>query len=371
MKLKNKLGPITAVVVTFAAVTWMVIGGNGITTSPSETSSQTPSHSSLASSDQPNTAQNKNAYPVQAKSLVAESVELHISLTGKTLASESLLLINSYAGRITDLKVEKGQLVNKGQSLLQIDNRTLTMELAQANLLVKQRQLELDGIKQLNLENFSSRVNLAQAETELAAAKSTQSTLRVHLENASVTAPFSGVINSLDVKQGQVLSSGAEIGTLVSLDPLKVSVNIPQSRIHQISLGTQASIRFESGDRVDGMVSFISAIANEASRTIAVEILVNNPNNRIQSGLTASVDFTLDEQLAHSFSAALLTLDNAGQTAVKTLDVNNVVVLSPVDVIKSDRENVWVSGLPTNVNIITVGQGFVSPGDSVTVHYPN
>lgn len=367
MKLKNKLGPITAVVVTFAAVTWMVIGGNGITTSPSENFSQLSAIS--PSSLQPNNDQDQNGFPVQAKRFEAKPVELHISLSGKTLANESLVLVNNYAGRVTDLKGERGQFIDKGDSILQIDNRALTMELSEANLLVKQRQLELDGIKLLNRDNFSSRVNQAQAETALAAAQSIQNALRINLENANLTAPFSGFLNSLDVTKGQVLPAGVEVGTLVSLNPLKIQVDIPQNRIHQITLGTQATIRFTNNDETDGTVSFISTTANDVNRTITVEIQVDNSNNLLRSGLTASVDFILDQQLAHALSPALLTLDDTGQSAVKTINSKNLVELSPVEVIRSTRNIAWVGGLPKNVNIITVGQGFVSIGDKVNPHY--
>ncbi len=53
----------------------------------------------------------------------------------------------------------------------------------------------------------------------------------------------------------------------------------------------------------------------------------------------------------------------------KVLDVDNIVTLMPVEIVKSERDKVWVTGLPDNVNIITVGQGFVAPGDKVNAHY--
>ncbi|NLQ18639.1 efflux RND transporter periplasmic adaptor subunit [Marinomonas sp. M1K-6] len=362
MNLKSKVGPITAVVVAALAISWMVVGGNGITVSPTKTTAQENTVSSP-------TAESALAYPVQAKTLIAQSIEMHLPLSGKTLADETLALINSYQGRITQLPIEKGQFVKKGRTIAQIDTRTLQAQIEQADLLVKQKQLELDGIQKLNLQNLSSKVNLAQAQTDLASARATQSALLVDLENANITAPFSGILNSLAVQEGQVLAVGATLGTLVSINPIKVSVNIPQNKIQQIKLGTQGNIRLESGDEAEGFVSYISATANESSRTITVEMQVDNPGNKIPAGLTAAVDFILEEQKAHAFSAALLTLDDAGRTAIKTIDLDNRVVMTPVDIVKSERDQVWVRGLPNNVNIITVGQGFVSVGDKVDAHY--
>ncbi|ETX11580.1 RND transporter [Marinomonas ushuaiensis DSM 15871] len=364
MELKNKVGPITAVVVTAIAVTWMIVGGNGVTVSPTESSSKENAVS-------PQTSESKLIYSVQAKTLTAKTIEMHLPLSGTTKADDTLSLINTYPGRITKLPIEKGSFIKKGTPILEIDTRTLKTEIEQARLLVKQKALELDGIKQLAANNFSSKVNLAQAETELAAAKSAELRLLVDLENAIIAAPFSGILNTLDVQEGQVISAGDPIGTLVSLNPIKVSVNIPQNKVQQIKLGTPGEIRLESGYEAEGFISYINTTANEASRTITVEMQVENPDNIIPAGLTAAVDFTIDEQKAHAFSPALLTLDDSGKTAIKTIDLDNRVVISPVSIVKSERDQVWASGLPDNVNIITVGQGFVSAGDKIDAHYQN
>ncbi|UTV97861.1 efflux RND transporter periplasmic adaptor subunit [Marinomonas rhizomae] len=364
MELKSKVGPITAVVVAVATVTWMIAGGNGVTVSPT---GKTPNENTVSSQS----TESKLAYPVQAKTLITKTIEMHLPLSGKTLADETLQLINTYPGRITKLPVEKGRFIKKGSSILQVDTRTLKAQIEQAGLLIKQKQLELDGIRKLNAGNFTSKVNLAQAETDLASAKATKEALLIDLENANVTAPFSGILNTLNVQEGQVLAAGAAIGTLVSVNPIKVSVNIPQNKIQFIKLGTQGNIRLESGYEAQGFVSYISTTANESSRTISVEMQVDNPDNAIPAGLTAAVDFVLDEQRAHAFSPALLTLDDSGRTAIKTISIDNTVVVSTVEIIKSERDQVWVRGLPDNVNIITVGQGFVSAGDKVEAHYQN
>ncbi|MCV2402830.1 efflux RND transporter periplasmic adaptor subunit [Marinomonas sp. C2222] len=365
MSLKNKVGPLTAVVIASATVTWMVIGGNGITAAPA---SNEPAQEAQATSD---TQKANTLYPVQAKKLQSQLVETHLTLSGKTLVNDSLTLTNGYAGRVTSLPYAKGDKVEKGSSILKIDTRALKTQIEEAELLVTQRKLELEGIKRLSVNNFSSKANLASAETALASAKATELALKIQLENANLTAPFSGILNSLDVEKGQLLANSATVGTIISINPIKVSVDIPQSKIHKVSIDTQANIQFDSGYQTDGTVSYISSVANEANRTISVELLVNNSESNIFAGVTAKVDFILERQKAHAFSPALLTLDDFGNTAVKTLSGDNKVVISPIEIIRSEREQIWVTGLEDTTNIITVGQGFVSENDTVDAHYQN
>lgn len=363
MSLKNKVGPLTAIVITSVAVVWMVIGGNGITAAPA---SKDSTETALETSK---TQEKSTLYSVQAKRIKSQLVETHLSLSGKTLVNDSLILTNGYAGRITSLPYDKGDKVSKGDSILKIDTRALKRDMVQAQLLVTQRKLELEGIKRLSANNFSSKSNLASAETALASAKATELALKIQLENANLTAPFSGVLQSLDVEKGQLLSNGATVGKLISVNPIKVSVDIPQHVIHKVPIGTKANIQFESGHQIEGNVSYINNLANESNRTISVEMLVNNSDNKIFAGITAKVDFVLEQQQAHAFSPALLTLDDFGNTAVKTLDSDNRVVTSPVEIIRSEREQIWVTGLEDTVSLIIVGQGFVSENDIVDAHY--
>ena len=126
MDLKTKVGPIIAAVITVILVIWMFIGGNGVTVSPDTTERE--SQDTISTTQ---TLEDKLAYPVQAKTLTLKNIEVHLPLSGKTVANDSLQLVNSYAGRVTALPIEKGDFVKKGRSILQIDTRTLKNQLQQ------------------------------------------------------------------------------------------------------------------------------------------------------------------------------------------------------------------------------------------------
>lgn len=374
MELKNKAGPIFAITITVAAVLWMIAGGHGITTAqhddPSSTkSSEDSSPKENALNSNANKSLSTQQYSVQAKTIHAQMTELHLTLSGQTLADKTLMLTNSYKGKIVALYADKGDFLKKGEPILQIDTRALKSQIKEATLLTQQRSIELDGLTKLKAKNLASNVKLAEAKTNLAAAQSNLKTLEIHLENATVTAPFTGTLNTLTVKQGQIVGEDTPIGSLISLDPLRIQVSIPQNKIQQIKIGTLGEVRLESGFETTGSVSYISAEANQESRAISVELSIHNPTHKIPTGLTADVDFTLTKQKAQAFSPALLTLDDNGHTAVKVLNDRNQVTILPVSIVKSGRDNVWVTGLPDTVNLITVGQGFVSAGDTVEAHY--
>lgn len=368
MDLKSKAGPITAVTVLGAAVIWMAVGGNGITHAQAQNTNASVSSENL---EQSTSIENILKKKVQAQVISAQLMQDGITLSGTTQPSKEIQLTSGASGKIQKILFDKGDFIKKGKAILTVDTRALKADIANVKALIAQRQLELDGAVKLKQQKYSSAVNVATAKADLASAKATLRSLEIDLENTVLVAPFSGVLNTLDVETGQLVQNNAPIGDLVSVNPLTIEINVPQKKIKQIKQGLKADIALSTGDTVAGTVTYVSSVADSETRSIAIEIKVPNQNNEIPAGITAHVDLALPQIMAHAFSAALLTLDDNGKTAVKTLSIDNEVIISPVDVLKSDRDQVWVSGLPQNINLITVGQGFTKAGDIVDAYYKN
>jgi multidrug efflux system membrane fusion protein len=98
-----------------------------------------------------------------------------------------------------------------------------------------------------------------------------------------------------------------------------------------------------------------------------MEITVPNPEYRIRAGLTTVVNVPTRTVLAHRVSPALFTLDDDGVIGLRAVDRDNRVVFHPVDIVEDAADGAWVTGLPGVVRLITVGQEFVSAGQTVDV----
>ncbi|ADZ91333.1 efflux RND transporter periplasmic adaptor subunit [Marinomonas mediterranea] len=370
MSLKSKLGPISAVAVASAAVLWMYSGGHGITHAQASDQQANETHSE-SKVDTPSSSTDTSLFSVQVKTLTAQSIENTLKLSGETESDKSQVLVNAIAGKVSELTVLKGDYVKAGQKLVAFDTRSLKANISQARALVKQRKIELDGIKRLKRNNLTSQVTLAQAETDLASAQATLKSYQINLENAIITAPFAGIVNTVNVEKGQYVAVGSGILDLVSVDPITVKVNLPQAHLSKVAVGTIADVALPNGTHASGQVEYVSRVANNATRTLPVEINLPNPDNNIPAGISADVNFILNEQKAHSFSPALISLNDAGKTSIKTIAPNNTVQSEQVEIVREERDKVWVIGLPNTINIITVGQGYVSVGDQVDVHFKN
>lgn len=365
MDVRSHLGPITAIAISCLAGVWLYAGGNGVT----QAQANDESINAEPVNDNNSPQSNASLPSVQVTTLTAQEIQNHLTLSAETVAETTLELTNQVAGNVTKVFVQKGDYLNKGDAIIEIDTRSLKANLAQAEALVTQRKLQLQGTQRLQNQNLTSQVSVATARTELESAQASLTALRIELENATVRAPFSGVLNQFEIKPGQWLVSNALVGELVDVTPLRILVDVPQIDLPNIVQGTQANVTFSTGQTVTSDVSYVSVTADSATRTVPVELQVTNNAPYIPAGISAQVVFTLNSIKAHGFSPALLEINAAGNMSVKTVDDTNTVRAKEVTIVRSDRERVWVTGLPDQVNVITVGQGFVADGDAVSAHY--
>jgi multidrug efflux system membrane fusion protein len=81
--------------------------------------------------------------------------------------------------------------------------------------------------------------------------------------------------------------------------------------------------------------------------------------------MSATIRIPSDDVDAYKVSPALLSLDDAGVLGIKSVDEEGLVRFHPVEILKSERDGLWLGGLPPALRLITVGQAFVRPGDRV------
>jgi len=120
---------------------------------------------------------------------------------------------------------------------------------------------------------------------------------------------------------------------------------------------------------VQGVVRFVAATADPATRTFRIELETANPQNTLRDGITADIRIRTAQVQAHFITPAILTLNDAGVIGVRIIDGDSRARFVPVTIIANMSDGVWITGLPKIANVITVGQEYVSDGALVDVTY--
>ncbi|MBM4220826.1 MAG: efflux RND transporter periplasmic adaptor subunit, partial [Gammaproteobacteria bacterium] len=185
------------------------------------------------------------------------------------------------------------------------------------------------------------------------------------LEYMHVRAPFDGMVQERNVEIGDYVRAGDPVATFVDNTQLIVTGSIAEQDAGFVRVGTLATAHLVTGEVVSGKIRYIAPVADEATRTFTVELELPNPAGKLPAGVTTEMRIPAGVVLAYQVSPSLLTLDSEGELGIKTVDADGRVSFHRVAIAQSGTNGVWISGLPDQANIIVVGQGYVSAGQSV------
>ena len=306
-------------------------------------------------------------FSVRAKQISAQPYTPQLRLSARTETNRTVNVKAEVGGQVIKLPVVKGKLVKQGDVIceLAVEDRQLRVEQAKAE--VNKAQLEYDASLRLKTSGFQAKTVIAAKKSELETAKANLERSKIDLDKIKIRAPFDGVVDARPVEIGDLVQRGDICATVLDFDPLIVAGQVAGANIHQINTGDEVTAFLLTGEQVQGRIRFIGSSADNLTRTFKVEAEVNNPHNLLHSGITADILLAAPTVSAHLISPSLLSLDDQGKIGVRILDDSHHVNFVHVNLLGDDSNGVWVSGLPEQATLITVGQEYVSHGQLVNV----
>tara|TARA_R110001592_G_scaffold62252_2_gene190366 strand:- start:4640 stop:5761 length:1122 start_codon:yes stop_codon:yes gene_type:complete len=311
------------------------------------------------------------AFKVKVQKRVAEKMQDQIVLQGGIEAARQIEVRAETLGTVERIVATKGDKLKSGQEILSLamNDREARLEKAKAELRVK--QTELASSKSLKDKNMVSENRYQQNIADVAAAQAEVKEIEVEIKQTNITAAFKGILNEVHVELGDYVSPGSALATLVDQDWVTITAEVPQQHIAKLKKGQVVEASLLNGVQLQGKITYISSSANLATRTFLIEAKAENVAGVKYFGQSARVKIYLGELFAYLMTPSLLNLSSDGSLQIKTLDAQKRVVSQNVIMIRSDNAGIWLGGLPDTIDLITVGQGFVSEGEVVDAIYDN
>ncbi len=338
-----------ALALTLLLVAWM---GSGIFFPSSETSEAPP--------------------PVEVRPVAvvvtkseARPVTQFFQAEGQALPDRDTSIRAETSGQIADVLIRKGEDVGAGAVIARFETTEREVDLDRARAELDRAQREFDNATDLRDRGVATVDRVAQADAALAAARAQFAQAEENLRNTDVTAPFPGRIETLDIDPGEFIQIGSEVGRIVDNAPLTIAIQVPQQSLRQLQNDQPARVLFITGEERAGSVTFVGTSAARETRTFLVEIEVPNADGAIPAGISAEIQIPVGQLNAHFLSPSTVSLSPEGALGVKTVDDDNIVQFYDIEVVRAQIEGIWVTGLPDEAQVITVGQGFVRNGEEV------
>ena len=278
------------------------------------------------------------------------------------------------AGTISRVAVTEGQSVVRGQVIATVDDSSLSNVYATAEAALRQASDAYARMKKLHDAGSLSEMKWVEVETALSQAEAAEKIARKNLDDATLRAPYSGVVSSKSVEVGQNVVPGMPVARLVTADMLEACISVPETEIAAVSIGREAVIRVQalSEGVFSGVVMEKGIVANAASRSYNVRLKIRDADVALLPGMVAEVSF-----IGETSSSSLLTGVVIPAKTVQLGDDNSNFVWTVSDG-KAERRTVTIgeftaagvvitSGLKDGDVVIVEGQQKVCNGTNVEV----
>ncbi len=282
--------------------------------------------------------------------------------------------------RISEVSVQVGQSVRKGQVLARIASDTVASELAEATAAVAELEAMAAEAKgnaaraaELQARGFySGQLNLQYqtaertAQARLTAARARQQAAALRLARTSVLAPDDGVISARSATVGSLTQPGQELFRLIRGGRLEWRAELAAAELAQVKAGGEALLSGPDGAPVHGVVRMMAPSVDAKTRNGLVYVDLPQPG-ALRAGMFATGQFRLGQRPALTLPQSAVLL-REGFAYVFRLAGEGRVAQVKVGLGRRVGERVEiVDGLDAQAEVVATGAGFLADGDAVKV----
>jgi RND family efflux transporter MFP subunit len=250
---------------------------------------------------------------------VASSLSSEIALPGNTQAFIDAPIYSRTSGYLQNWYFDIGAHVRKGQLMATIETPELDQQLqvAQADLKSAQANLDLANTTSTRYQNLLKTNSVSKQETDVAVSDAAAKKAAVDASMANVRrleqlqsfekvyAPFDGIVTARNTDIGRLISAGQnttpqELFHLAAIGKLRVYVSVPEVYSSAIKDGSKATLTLDEypGRTFEGTIARNSNAIDQTTRTLNVEVDVDNPKSELLPGAYVFVHFKVPQHAA-------------------------------------------------------------------------
>ncbi len=295
-----------------------------------------------------------------------------LEIQGVAKANKNIEISPELGGTVTAIQVKEGQKVQSGQLLIQLDDSSIKNSINELNTQLSLAKTTFERQERLWNQKIGSEMQYLQAKAQKESLENNLSSLRTQARKMRITAPFSGVVDEIFPRLGELTSPQMPAVRLLNLDNVYVEADVTETYLPIIKEGTETVLRFASINKVmNSKISQVGNYINPANRSFKIRINIDNKDQSIKPNLLADVKIVDFETKGIIIPATLVQQDQTGNNYVFTVVTENntqKVVKNIITIANEYNHEVYVSsGLKENDTLVNAGARFVKDGDKVKI----
>ena len=274
-------------------------------------------------------------------------------------------------GKINAVLVDVGSYVSKGQTLIQLDNSLLKLQLQTVEVQIEGLEDDVKRYTILTEADAVQGVQLEKARLGLKSAKVQRATLLEQISKTSIKAPFNGVVTAKLNEEGGFAAPGAPLLQITDISTLRFTINIPESDLVQFQSNQSYKISTDVFPDISlsGKISMIGSKANMGNSFPIQFQVANTKNLSIKSGMFGKVSLSETKQEQGILIPTSAIIEENGIAKVYVIK-NGKAVLQTITTSKTIGNKTLVSSGLKEDNII-VTNGFINLFDGANISIKN
>lgn len=275
------------------------------------------------------------------------------------------------SARIERIVPEEGDPISTGDLLVQLNDDLLDPEFRGAEAQYRRDQIEFERMEALVREDAAPQQDLDNATVQLAASEARLASVRAQLERTKISAPAGGVLNKLLVEEGEYVQPGVPVAEIVDMNLVKVTVDVPERDVGFFAVGEEAEVLIGGGMKkaqtLTGTITYINRLADSMTRSTAMEISLDNRDQRLRSGQIVRVSLrrrVLKDAILIPLRAVLP--QEEGYAVYVAVDGTAERRDVGIGMIQGERVEI-TDGLEAGQKLIIDGHRLVAPGQAITI----
>ena len=286
----------------------------------------------------------------------------YIQVQGSVNSDELINIYPEFSGIVKGIYVKSGEKVKKGQPLIKIDDGGLKEQLSQLEIGFELTKTTFERQQRLWNQNIGSEIKFLETKSMYEAQKQGINQLKKQIKKTLIEAPFSGTIDNVTAKKGEVVYPGrSNLMMLLNLDNLYIESNVPEKHIASISSGNKAIVYFPLLDKtITTTVRQSGSYINPINRTFKIEMDIDKNNLNIKPNLNSKVKINdYSNSSALMVNQNFISIDSKNKEYVYKIFTNNnknYVSKTIVETGKNDGVNIEIlSGINPGDMIVSEG----------------
>lgn len=310
------------------------------------------------------------AYPNLTVTVVSpeqKTVANQVNATGSTVPRDQNIVLSEISGvRLSQVMVDAGDVVKKGQVLAELDDESLNNQLEQIKSQYDGLFDEYSRSDKLKDTGAISKAALMQKRVAMEAAKAKLEDAELNLRRSKIVAPADGLVYQSKADVGTIVNANQPLFLIAQNGEIEFEALIPEAQLSTLKKDMAVVVKLSGQEKpLQGKVRLITPQIDSSSRMATIRVHFVESKD-LPVGLFGQAFITTNEVSGLSIPATALQEDPEG-LYVLVLNEKHIASRVPVTVKMRNSDVVIVEGVAPDAVIVARAGAFVKEGDSVNV----